>query len=158
MFELPTDRLCKFLAVGGLLVAIVSGVVGAERYHQAEMRRIDAAEKAEAAKVAYARLSEAVERQVELSRSIRAQRDAAQRSALLGDFWKLNDETDRLKTATDAAIIELRKHGDLNRHFTYMRTLWAYAGSLIAALGIVASAVGFLRWNRHEKDGDRKAG
>lgn len=150
MLELPTDRLCKFFAVGGLLLAVLGGLVALDRFHEAELRRIDAAEKADAAKVAYARLSEAVDRQVRLSKAVRTEVDASRQARLLDDFWKLNDETERLKPALDQAIVDLKKHGDLNKHYAYMRRLWLYLGGGSLLLGLGASLLGFWRWKKQE--------
>ncbi|MEJ8847007.1 hypothetical protein [Variovorax rhizosphaerae] len=158
MAELPTDKLCKFFAVGGIVIAVLGGTVAVERFHQAELRRIDADEKANAAKAAYARLSAAIDRQVDLSKSVRAEANATKRAALLADFWKLNDETKLLMPAVDTAIVELKKHGDLNKHFAFMRTLWMYIGGVCVVLGTIASGLGFRSWRKQESQPRKMAG
>lgn len=55
--------------------------------------------------------------------------DPIKKAEALDEFWRHNDQTERLKTAVDLALSDLRKHGDINRHSLSCRN----SGFILAA-------------------------
>lgn len=150
MYDVPHDRLHQLFAVGGFIIAMLSATMVIDRCHEAEMRRIEADERASIATAAVERLSEAVARQAALGRSVSETADPAVAATRLAEFWRLNEATEQLKARVDGAIVDLRKHSELQRHYANMRMLWLWLGGISAAAGVAVSAAGFLCWRRHE--------
>jgi len=147
MISAPTDRLHKFLAVGGLALLLTSVTTAVQKYQEAEAQRIEAIAKGREVQFAAMRYSDHV------NRMARIQSDALTRG-LSGDaydaaknqFFALHPEAEILGREAEKLIVDLSKQAQLAVHMERMRDLWFGLASLGAVLGTWMTFVGLRQW------------
>jgi hypothetical protein len=155
MIAPPSDRLHKFLAIGGVALVLASVTVPVQKYQEAETQRIEALAKARNVQFVGKRYSD------ELNLMERIQKDAIARG-LTGkeledakkQFFALNVEAEKVGRETEAAIVELGRQAELAVHLERMRNIWLALCALGVAFGCWLMFVGFKQWlqvPKHER-------
>ena len=152
MIEVPTDRLHKFFAVGGLVLCALGITFFLERFNEAELQRIEAS--------------------VELQKFINASSDYAENvneAIAAHNRWVKNPTIENKQraqefiTANKAATeklgldardfsVESKKQLDLALHYQFMRNVWFVIAVLFLFFGALFSYYGFTRWWRESKE------
>jgi hypothetical protein len=152
MISPPSDRLHKFLAVGGVALILASVTVPVQKYQEADRQRIEAVAKARNVRLVFEPYREQV------SRMERIQKDAIS-SRLTGknledaknQFFAINIEAEKLERETNAAILEMSREIDVALHLERMRNIWLALCALGVLLGSWLMFVGFKQWLRLPK-------
>jgi hypothetical protein len=155
MIAPPSDRLHKFLAIGGVALVLASVTVPVQKYQEAESQRIEAMAKARNVMFSGRRYAD------EVDRMERIQKDAISRGVtgkVLEDaktqFFALNLEAEKVGRETEAAIVELGRQAELAVHLERMRNIWLALCALGVMLGVWLMFVGFKQWlqvPKHER-------
>jgi hypothetical protein len=152
MIDPPTDRLHKFLAVGGLVLITLGVTYPLQKYDEAELHRIDAFDRTQRFGQAYTRYAEKVNEQIDLYNKVQGS-DSDPRlieSAKKGILAR-QSEVAALERETSAAEADSSRNIQLMQHYYFMRNLWFCIGIFLVLVGTTASAFGFRQWLRQPK-------
>ncbi len=151
MIEPPTDRLHKFIAVGGIALFITGVTLPLERFNEAELQRIDAVEKLQEFGYAYSDFA------VKVNEGIAAHNQwikepTPENAQRVADVVKANEAiVEKLERASRDALIRSKKHVDLAVHYQFIRNIWFAIGAFCVIAGVLLSYYGFRRWLREPK-------
>lgn len=151
MIDPPTDRLHKFLAVGGIALLIAGVTLPLERFNDAELRRIDAFEKAQQFRYAYSDFAEKVNEGID-AHNHWVKKPTPENAQRVKDVLRDNEAViEQLDLATREAGVKLKKQVDLAVHYHFIRNIWFAIGAFSVIFGILTSWYGFSRWFREPK-------
>lgn len=155
MISPPTDRLHKFLAIGGVALLIGSTTVPLQKYQDAEAQRIEALTRAQEVQFTYQRYANHVNRMIRLqNEAVSSGLDGPELDAAKAEVRALDPEAEKLGRETEKVIVELVKQSELAVHMGQMRNVWFGLAIVGAILGAWMSFVGFRQWisiPRHER-------
>jgi len=147
MLTLPTDRLHKFLAIGGLALIVIGVTYPIQQYNEAELRRIDAFEKAQRVYFAYGRFAQKVNEGIAIyNRTVKERMSPEEARPFKDQILKKLPEMEELDREVADALVQLQKHVELMMHFYFMRNLWFTLGLCFVVSGIYLSYRGFRQW------------
>jgi hypothetical protein len=152
MIDPPTDRLHKFLAVGGLLLIGLGVTYPLHKYDEAELRRIDAFDRSQRFSQSYARFAAKVNEEIDLyneAQASGADPRAIQRAKQ--EILAKRPEVAALERETSAAQVDSTRNMQLMEHYHFMRNLWFGIGALLVLVGLGASGYGFKQWLKEPK-------
>jgi len=151
MLTPPSDRLYKFLAIGGVALIIACFTYSLQKYGEAEVARIEAAAKfnnlyssLELAFMNLARVAPMHEEIVEKMKS-------GQPVSVPDEYVRIMREIEKLTGEVAANRVEADRAISLAQHYTVIRNVWVVFGVLGALLGFALSFIGFRQWSRHER-------
>jgi len=151
MIEPPTDRLHKFLAVGGIFLICTGITIPLDRFSDAKLQQIEASEKLKRFGYSYADYAKEVNKGIDAyNRWVKEPTQENERRAK-EIIASSEAATEQLDHATRDAMIESGKQVDLMTHYVYMKNVWLVIGALCIGLGFVSSYYGFSRWLREPK-------
>lgn len=155
MISPPTDRLHKFLAIGGVALLIGSTTVPLQKYQDAEAQRIEAFTRAQEVQFTYKRYANHVNRMIRLqNEAVSSGLGGPELDAVKAEVRALDPEAEKLGRETEKVIVELVKQSELAVHMEQMRNAWFGLAIVGAILGAWMSFVGFRQWigiPRHER-------
>jgi hypothetical protein len=150
----PTDRLHKFLAIGGI-VAVLTGITTAiQKYEEAEVQRIEAIAKMNAIQIPARAANDLLERMIKIQRDALHGKKVTDKEyeKAKASFFALDPDAQKYLREMDQAIIEGQKQSQLAVHRERIRNLWFGLSFAAIALGVVAAWVGFRQWLRQPKE------
>ncbi len=155
MISPPTDRLHKFLAIGGLALLLSVASVPLQKYQEAERQRIEAYAKAHEVQFTYQRYADQV------NRMIRIRNDAVARGLNGAELEKakekvqaMDPEAEKLGREMEQVLVEMVRLAQLAVHLEWIKRVWMWLGFLGALLGVAMAYAGFRQWLRlpqHER-------
>lgn len=153
MLAPPTDRLHKFLAIGGLVLLATGISIPIQKYQEAEVQRIEAMARVRENQYAYQHFADQV------NRMIRIHNDAVSHNLQGADLAKakakgaaLTPEAKVFGKETEKTIVEMTKQIELAVHLKFIQNLWFGVGFASATLGAIAAFFGFRQWLRQPKN------
>lgn len=146
MIEIPTDRLHKFLAIGGL-IAICAGIFfSLDRYNEYSLMRIKTYTKAREFYSSFQTvetLRESVTRMRETRKKLN-KREAVEYLDKEIDF--LDEKHEREIDNMIRLIRESREMVELTNHYKLMSYIWFSLSAILLTLGMIFSYFGFKKW------------
>jgi hypothetical protein len=150
MITPPTDRLHKFLAVGGLCLFLIGVIYPIEKYNQAEIERINTNTKLNEAKFSIERF-EAKITELKNFRLRYSDRDGnLKKNIPIEDFILATNEIlkniPEFQKEVDSSIVSYGKQIELNEHYEFIKKVWFTLGGLCIIIGGCLAYVGFKQW------------
>ncbi|WP_428506464.1 hypothetical protein [Roseateles sp.] len=153
MLTPPTNRLNELLALGGLALVALGFTVPLQKYHEADVHRIEAKAKDRKAASAYRRYAEKVNEMIRISNeAVASVVTGKERKEIAARIHALNPDTESLGREMDGILGDSRKHVDLAAHLQLLRNLWFTVASACVLGGIAAAFIGFRQWSMQPKD------
>lgn len=153
MLAPPTDRLHKFLAIGGLALLAMGISIPIQKYQEAEVQRIEALTRLREEQYAYQHFADQVNRMIRIhDDAVTHDRQGAELAKAKAKLAALTPEANRLGKETEKTIVEMTKQGELAMHLKFMRNLWLGVCFASATLGAIAAFFGFRQWLRQPKN------
>lgn len=153
MISPPTDRLHKFLAIGGLVVAITSVTIPLDKYHEAEVQRINTFAKAREIQYSYQRYAAQVNKMIEINNdAVRNGVIGKERDEVAKKIHALDPEATKLSRELEALLVEGERQAGLSVHYSFLKNIWLCIGIIGFIVGIAASFFGFRQWLIQPKD------
>lgn len=151
MLTPPSDRLYKFIAIGGLALVIACFTYSLQKYEEAEVARIEAATK-------FQRLYSSIEltfmnfaKVAPMHEELMAKMKSGEPASIPDEYVRIMREIDKLTGEMAANRVEAERALSLAQHYIVMRNVWIVFGVLGALLGSALSFIGFRQWLRHER-------
>lgn len=153
MLAPPTDRLHKFLAIGGLALLAAGISIPIQKYQEAEVQRIEALTRLREVRYAYQHFAEHVNRMIGIHNdAVSHDLQGSDLAKAKGELAALAPEAKVLGKETEKTIVELTKQGELAVHLRFIQNIWFGVGFVSATLGAVATFFGFRQWLRQPKN------
>ena len=153
MITPPTDRLHKFLALGGLALMLSAGAVAIDKYNESKLQVIEASAAVERMTYAQQDFCRIVEDSVQIDKEAKAAGFSSwQAPGFRERFESKKPEVERLRKQMHDAFADSRGPVMKAAHAEQMRNLWfALAGGALV-LGAVLSFLGFRNWLRQPEN------
>jgi hypothetical protein len=149
MIQPPTDKLYKFMAVAGIALVIFGITYPIDRYHDAELSRIDAIEKAQIYANSYEQYAAKVNEGIKLQNKILAEGlKGNEAEKIRKEIRSKIPDMDILNNEVQDAKANLDKNIALMEHYHFMRNLWFTLGTICIIGGCILCFVGFKEWIR----------
>lgn len=147
MIDVPTDRLHKFLAIGGLLLVVLGIFYPLQKYEEAELHRIEALSRLENFANSFLVFESKVSEFRPLyEAAIRDGADSHAAQELSRRLLEKQPALDALQREAAAAGTESRKNIHLMQHYYVMRNVWMAIGIVLMVLGVFSALRGFSIW------------
>lgn len=139
--------------MGGLALVALGFTVPLQKYHEAEVQRIEAKAKDREAASAYRRYAEKVNEMIRISNeAVASGITGKEREEIAAKIHALNPDAESLGREMDDMLSESRKHVELAAHLQLLRNLWFTVASACVLGGIAAAFIGFRQWFMQPKD------
>ena len=149
MLSPPTDRLHKFLAIGGLALLVSSITVSLQKYEDAEIQRTETYAKLQEVQFTYSHYADHVNRMIgirneAISRGLKGQALAEAQEKVQA----LNPEAEKLGRETERVLVEMTRLVELTVQMQWMKKIWIGLGIFGSLIGIAMTYIGFRQWIR----------
>ena len=153
MLTPPTDRLHKFLAIAGVALVILGFTYPIQKFHEAEIQRIEAVARVRELHYSYGRYAEKVNEMIGIYNSaVSHGSDSEEMSKAIKRIIELNPDATNSGRETEEIIVESTKHFELAMHMETMRNIWFGVGLLCLIGGVTLSFIGFRQWLSQPQD------
>jgi len=148
----PTDKLYKFLAIGGIVLFVFGITVPLDHYNKYEIQRIQAIEKVNELLYAQSEFAREVNHQIEKFNEAKESGDIEALENVAREVLKLEPKIRQIEKNVQNKIVQSLKHSQLLSHYELMKNIWFATGIASVFAGILISVVGFKLWYNDTKD------
>ena len=157
MISPPTDRLHKFLSIGGISLILIGVMYPLGKYNEVELQRINTIEKMDETKYAHDRFAQSVKEEHALMDRFYEggplgvgklksdiSKDDFRKAAK--EFYAREPEVRKLEKEMYDALIQYKKNMELTKHYENMKKLWFSIGAISLFAGSILTFIGFRQW------------
>ncbi|MEQ1277389.1 hypothetical protein [Acinetobacter soli] len=148
-FPIPTDRLDKFLTIGGLFLLFWATDISITNYERAELARIKAMVIAQDSEYKYQDYSGAVNKGIEIyNNAIKNKEDLRNYKYEIKNSIK---DAEKYEPAVRKSTLELIEASNNLVLFERIRNFWLFITIILIFIGIISTILGLMSWHKSHK-------